>query len=382
MIKIGILTYHYSNNFGGVLQSYALYKHLKSIGANVEILNFVPLNYNNRSILFETGIRKNIFKMKIEDIDPKLLANRILIKKRYSKEIIRKFDLFRDSMEMSEKVNEGNITSVINNYDVIIVGSDQVWSSGQRNKKEYFLGFDNRFKGKKISYAADSTISEVDPNQANKLKGYLEDFDFISVRNDHTHKFVKTLIGRSAPIVVDPTILFNFDNFEESNINTLIKDEKYILVYALGKEINGTNKKAIEKIKQIYGDIKVYSVVIPTMKFNLCNYADKVFYDIGPLEWIDLFKNASFIYTDSYHGVLFSLKYHKPFLAYYTEKLRATRFIDLGKRYSIDKYIVQNIREIDDNKLLDRLPDFNSIDKIIDLQKISSLEFLKKALSE
>ena len=79
---------------------------------------------------------------------------------------------------------------------------------------------------------------------------------------------------------------------------------------------------------------------------------------------------------------MFSLKYHKPFLAYYTEKLRATRFIDLGKRYGIDKYIVQNISEVDEKQSLDVLPDFEAIDKIIDLQKKSSIEFLKKSLSE
>ena len=154
------------------------------------------------------------------------------------------------------------------------------------------------------------------------------------------------------------------------------------MVYVLGKEIDGGHRAAIERIKSVYGDIPVYSIKIPTMKFELSPFADKVFYDLDPREWITMFKNAKFIYTDSFHGVLFSLKYHNPFLAYYTEKLRATRFIDLGKRYGIDKYIVQNIAEIDGNKLLDTLPDFNSIDKIIDLQKKTSVEFLKKSLSE
>ena len=198
------------------------------------------------------------------------------------------------------------------------------------------------------------------------------------MRHLHSYEFIKTAINIDAEIVADPTLLIEFTHLEK------LQDEKteYILTYVLGKEIDGSHNKAIEKIRNKYGNIPVYSIKIPTMNFELSHFADKVFYDLNPDEWISMFRNAKFIYTDSFHGVLFSLKYHKPFLAYYTEKLRATRFIDLGKRYGIDKYIVRNITEIDDNKLLDVLPDFNSIDKIIDLQKELSLNFLKKALSE
>jgi len=382
MKKIGILTYHFSNNFGGVLQSYALYQYLMSEKINVEIINYIPSKYKNDRILHSTGLRKNIFKSKKEDINPMVLFKRVMVKIVYNRRVIKKFDTFKkNNMKLSNRVDERSITSLLKDYMAIIVGSDQIWNPGQRNKKEYFLGFDDLFKGKKISYAADSTISEINTNQINKLMNALEDFDAISVRNEHTHKFVQTLTGKSVPIVVDPTLLCNFDNFIEKNNSTSNKDVKYILVYALGKEINGTNKKAIERIKEIYGNLKVYSIVIPTMKFNICNYADEVLYDLGPKEWINMFKKASFIYTDSYHGTLFSLKFHKPFLAYYAEDMRSTRFKDLGKRYQIDKYIVNGLDEIDSKNSINTTPDFGKIDKLIESHRKFSVNFLNKALN-
>ena len=379
MGKIGILTFHYSNNYGGVLQALSLQNAIKMMGYKVEIINFVPSSYKPNKIMTNLGIRKNILKNKLNDLNIVNILRKINIMNNYSESITDKFNNFRDlEMNLSRQVDENSLETLLNDYETIIVGSDQVWNPSQRKSPIYFLDFGTEFKGIKISYAADSTIKEVNNEDVDRLNMALSEFDFISVRNEHSLNFVKSLIGKEVEIVADPTLIYDFD--DKSTVKEIKED--YILTYVLGKEIDGTHAESIKKIKNKYGDLPVYSIKIPTMNFELSPFADKVFYDLDPREWITMFKNAKFIYTDSFHGVLFSLKYHKPFLAYYTEKLRATRFIDLGKRYGIDKYIVQNIAEIDENKLLDTLPDFNSIDKIINLQKKKSVEFLKKSLSE
>lgn len=377
-MKIGILTFHYSNNFGGVLQALALQKSVSEMGFDVEIINYIPTSYDSKKTLSNLGIRKNIFKNKISDLNILELTKKVSIMKKYNKLISMKFNSFRDeNMLISKEVNESSLTDILINYDAIIVGSDQVWNPSQRKSHIYFLNFGENYKGKKISYAADSTIKEVINDDVERLYSALNCFDSISVRNDHSYDFVKSIVDTNVEIVADPTLLYDFDKL------TKFKEikEDYILTYVLGKEIDGSHEKAIEKIREKHGNIPVYSIKIPTMKFELSGFADKVFYNLSPDEWLNMFRNAKFIYTDSFHGVLFSLKYHKPFLAYYTEKLRATRFIDLGKRYNIDRYIVQNTTEIDDKQPLEELPDFEVIDKIINLQKESSLGFLKKALS-
>lgn len=379
MGKVGILTFHYSNNYGGVLQALSLHNTVKSLGYDVEVINFIPSNYKPQKTIGNLGLRKNIFKNKIKDLNIVNISKKISIMNKYSEAVTNKVNLYRDkNMNLSEQVDENSLKDILGNYSAIIVGSDQVWNPSQRKSPIYFLDFKNNYKDKKISYAADSTVKDISSEDLNTLESALSEFDHISVRNEHSFDFVKTIINKEVEIVADPTLLCDFKtNLEDPN-----EKGEYILTYVLGEEIEGSHFKAIEKIKNKYGNLPVYSIKIPTMKFELSPYADKVFYDLDPDGWIDMFKKAKFIYTDSFHGVLFSMKYHKPFLAYYTERLRATRFIDLGKRYGIDKYIVQNTKEINTKGSLDLLPNYNSIDNIIKDQKNSSLEFLKKALSE
>lgn len=379
MKKIGILTFHYSNNYGGVLQSLALYNTVKELGYDVEIINYIPKSYQPYNLTGNLGISKNIFKNKLSNLNIFNISQKVKIMNKYSKSIMNKFDSYREEKaNYSKRVDEDSLETILNNYSAIIVGSDQVWNPSQRKSPIYFLNFGNKYEGKKISYAPDSTIQDVNQEDLEVLKKALGEFHHISVRNDHSFDFVNSVIDKEAEIVADPTLLFDFNSFDKKESS----EGEYILTYVLGKEIEGSHKKVIEKIRSKYGNIPVYSIKIPTMNFELSPFADKVFYDLNPDEWISMFKNAKFVYTDSFHGVLFSLKYHKPFLAYYTEKLRATRFIDLGKRYNIDKYIVQNIAEIDEKQALDVVPDFNSIDKTIESQKKTSLDFLRNALYE
>lgn len=377
--KIGILTFHYSNNYGGVLQALSLQKAIESMGYNVEVINFVPSNYKPTKILNNLGISKNIFKNKIEDLNVIHIFKKVNIMKNYNSRITSKFNTFRKKeMRLSKQVDENSLKTILKNYEVIIVGSDQVWNPSQRKRPEYFLNFGDSFEGKKISYAADSTIKDVSLEDIENLKNALNDFNFISVRNEHSFDFVKAITDKEIDIVADPTLLKELDF---SNINTGIKGD-YILTYILGKEIEGTHIRALKKIKKTYGNLHVYAIKIPTMKFELPNFADKVFYDLDPSEWIRMIENAKFVYTDSFHGVLFSLKYHKPFLAYYTEKMRATRFVDLGQRYDIERYIVQSVDEIEKKDSLRVKPDFKIIDIKLEAHKQYSLEFLEKALRE
>lgn len=368
--KVGILTFHYSNNYGGVLQCYALYKTLINLGYDAEVINYIPLSYKN-SIIRNLGMKDS------KQINFKDILNKISVKLKYSNIITEKFNQFREEkIKLSKIVNENTINEILNNYNAIIVGSDQIWNPSERSKKEYFLNFDNEFKGKKISYAADSTVGEINSNVIENVRNSLKKFDFITVRNKHTFDFVNNAINKSPNIVADPTILYDFCN-DVLNTNA---EEKYILTYILGDEIRGGHRKAIEKIKNIYGDIPVYSIAIPTMKLQKINFANKIYYDLSPIEWIMMIKNATFVYTDSYHGCLFSLKYNKPFLAYYTEELRSTRFKDLGERYNVKSYIVTNTNEINDKTYLEKNIDFTDINKKIYNHRKESLEILEKML--
>lgn len=327
MGKIGILTFHYSQNYGGVLQAYALFEYLKSIGYDVEVINYVPSEYKDNALLRTLGIKKRIYLTPIKNLNPIVIMKKILIKLKYNKDIIMKFNMFRDKyMKLSTKVDERNIRKIIVKYNVIIVGSDQIWHSGYHRSCEYFLNYGEIYKGKKISYAADSNSACFDNKNKSFLQDSLDNFDMISVRNKHTLEFVTSITGKKVPVVVDPTLLIDFNNLIDTDSKIIDIEKKYILVYILGKELDGNNKIIIDKIKRKTDNIKVYAIIIPTGNFNLCKYADKVFFNIDPKQWLMLFKNATFVLTDSYHGTIFSLKFRVPFLSYYTEANRTSNF--------------------------------------------------------
>lgn len=375
MKRIGILTFHYSNNYGAVLQALALQKTLEAQGFNVEIINHVPAKYRSIGIFENLGLSRKNTKTPIKRKD---IIKTINIMLRNSRAITNKFDDFRKTtMKLSNQVDESTLEFILNDYDIIIVGSDQVWNPSQRKRPEYFLDYENKINGKKISYAADSTVKEIKTKDMEKLKRSLDDFEVISVRNKHSFEFVKAITNKEPSLVADPTILYDFEN-----IKTKKEDRQdYILTYVLGEEIVGTHIKALEKIKKVYGNLPIYSIKIPTIKFEVPNYSDRVFYNLGPKEWLSMFENAKFIYTDSFHGVLFSLKFNKPFLAYYTEVLRATRFIDIGERYNIEKYIVKSVEEIDEKASIELAPDFLKTKALLKKHKEDSLKFIMNTLT-
>lgn len=374
MKKIGILTFHYSNNYGGVIQSLSLYKVIKEFGYDLEIVNFVPSNYNKKKIFSTLGLRRNIFKNKLTSLNPITIFLKVIIILKYSKNISKKFDEFRCiNGKLSKLYDENSIEKHLNEYDLIFVGSDQIWNPSQRKLPYYFLDFKEKYSGLKASYAADSTTSEVQESEKDLLSQSISKFDFISVRNNHTFDFVKKLIDTEVEIVLDPTLLIDFETRSKS-------DEKYILVYVLGKELRNNNFKIIKEIKKKY-NYKVYSIKIPTEVFSIDKYVDKVFYDLSPDQWINMFYNASFVFTDSFHGVLFSMKFKKQFLAYYTEELRSSRFMDLSKRFMLEKHIISSVEDFYIKNPLEEIIDYNFIFDLIIGYKKQSINFIQRVIN-
>jgi hypothetical protein len=367
-MNIGILTFHFGYNYGGVLQAYALQKYLQSLNYKVEIINYIPPEYNEPSLLFGLSFKKPIETIKA-----------LSIKLFHQNESIKAFDSFRNKfMALTEKItDEKKLAEKANNYDTIIVGSDQIWNPSQHNKPIYFLNWYPLYKGKKISYAPCCAVNKIKNIDAENLKKALNDFSFISVRNKTTFDFVKYLTGKEPPIVLDPTFLWDFAEF--NNNEPIIKGE-YILTYILGSDIPGSNLKTIEKIKEIYGNMHVYAINIAAINPKKINWADKILYNISPDDWINLIANAKFFYTDSFHGLIFALKYHTPFLAYYTEAARASRFIDLQERFDLKNAIIESYDDLPLPDKIDYELLFKNVESILIKEIESSKMYLNKAL--
>lgn len=380
MKKIGILTFSYGSNYGGTLQCIGLFKFLRKYNFDVKVINYIKPDIYSYKSKYLSGIfiRKD-FKYDLRSFNE--ILKKIFFKFKYVNSILNKFELFRKNnlimTEPGNNINEIIELSLHNDLDYIIVGSDQVWNSAS----EYFLNEIKNNNVKKISYAACSGQKYEYRDNKKFLIDALKKFKAISVRNEHTQQMVQELINIKPSVVCDPSLLWDYKEFLQENF----KKEKYILTYILGDDIHEGNEEVIKKIKEIYGDLKVIAIGIPFSRsgsLRLYKWADEVLYDSSPEEWLNLINYAEFVYTDSYHGILFSIKFHKQFLGYYTEKARAPRLIDLARRYKIEENIVNTFEEAVEKKSISNKINYEVVDILIEEHKKYSIEFLKKALGD
>jgi len=372
-MKIGIITFHYGYNYGAALQCTGLYKTLEQMGHDVDVIDYQPLVYSPSVYFWKGwGLRK---KNRLQRIKKRW------VELRYGGLMRRKFDkFFAKNLTFSKACDNLDVAEVVAGYAALIVGSDQVWNRSYSNVTPvYFLDFADTYLGRKISYAACCGHSKMPLENIGAVKRALLQFDAISVRNRITHEWVRELTDMNSAIVCDPTFLYDYSSLEPAEPPPY---KNYILTYVLGKEIGGGHRRAIAKIKEKYGDLPVVWICSSAHKpESFCKWADRIVYTAGPAEWLNLVKNAAFVYTDSFHGTVFAMKYRKPFLAYYTEESRAERLRDLAERYGIDHSVVRSLQDTLERKCLEIPPDYESVTDQINRHRRMSLSFLKESLS-
>lgn len=374
-MRIGILTFHRGNNYGGILQCYALQQVLKKLGHTVEVIDYC--HNDNRGLVrklyskYSTADNIGGFLSSLSDFICK--HRTVPFDKALNDASIKEFDKFRSTyLNISKPLDSNNIGDYANaEYDLIITGSDQVWTSLFDDPMVYMIDWKPQFQGKRMSYAACSAHKNLSGSQRNVVKGCLSKFDLITVRDSTTQQLVKNVLGKVPQIVPDPSLLYPYDEFK-----TQKQTEPYILTYILGDEIEGGHDVALRKIKQQVGDLPVYAIVIPCNSRDITKYADKVFETLSPEQWVDMFYHARYVYTDSFHAIMFSLKFEKPFVSYYRNKIRSSRLIDLKKR-GIDSIYsnaneICNISQIYSDTLLKR--NFSIVDVIKDSSTNSDMD--------
>lgn len=377
-MRIGILTFHRGNNYGGILQCYALQQVLKKLGHTVEVIDYC--HNDNRGLVrklyskYSTADNIGGFLSSLSDFICK--HRTVPFDKALNDASIKEFDKFRSTyLNISKPLDSNNIGDYANaEYDLIITGSDQVWTSLFDDPMVYMIDWKPQFQGKRMSYAACSAHKNLRGSQRNVVKGCLSKFDLITVRDSTTQQLVKNVLGKVPQIVPDPSLLYPYDEFK-----TQKQTEPYILTYILGDEIEGGHDVALRKIKQQVGDLPVYAIVIPCNSRDITKYADKVFETLSPEQWVDMFYHARYVYTDSFHAIMFSLKFEKPFVSYYRNKIRSSRLIDLKKR-GIDSIYsnaneICNISQIYSDTLLKR--NFSIVDVIKDRSTNSDMDLSK-----
>ena len=302
-MKIGVITHWGTkDNYGQILQAFALQKKLRSYGHDVFLINY-------KTQLNSLGIRTIV---RISDLPFK--AFRFLkrslfsfIKRIQEKNHSRHFDSFINEHIVLSKRQYKDINDLQNDppdADAYIVGSDQVWNSSEYSPI-YFLDFGPQ-NIIRCSYAASFGSREiVRPEVRKQISNALLRFSYVSLREEYGVKLCRDFQVKSPELVPDPTLLLSTEDYiEELRLNP--EDDRSCFIYLL------SNSTAIphREIKRFCHQKKVKPYVVtnyPTLRYH-------AFYP-GIKEWLLHLASAEYVITNSFHGVVFSIIFNRQFIS-------------------------------------------------------------------
>lgn len=343
MKKLGVITFFYDNfNYGAVLQAYALQKVLSKYVCDTEV------------ILIDNIRKKEHLGLK----------NLLIFKKlNLRKKAIRSFQL--DCVQHSHQVyNELNISNANNIYSDFVCGSDIIWCNPLiYNANIYWMDFVAKGK-KKFSYAA-SIGREYTKQESLVAEKFLSDFDLISVRE---YQAVRQIHNNNMKVVLDPTFLLPKEHWNKIATTRLVKQD-YIFAFLLDND---------EKIRRnIVKYAKAHCLKIVTLPYMLFNFrkCDSFFgdirlYDISPQEFLSLVKFSNKVFTDSYHGAIFSMIFHKQFSVFKRNENLDVRINELVKKFELNFAVINDISDI-------ATIDYDLFEEKLYHHKIASINFIK-----
>ena len=300
-MQIAILTFHYADNYGALLQAYALKEYLVQMGHIVRFIDYVPesekIFYSRR--LVDGGNLKGIVKKAISNVE--------------RRKLYKVFADFREKYLPLEKAAEA-----AGHTDLLLVGSDQVWNEDIVKELGPYLFQDFPLNIKRASYAASIGKKQISPLARKMFSQELGAFYAISVREHNSENIIREM-GFNCTTVVDPVYLLSREDWKRLAENNSIKGKdkaKYALVYILRDDpriICAANNFA-----QTHGYNLYY---IHPLGRKLKGIVGKQINNAGPKEFVELIENAEKVFTNSFHAISFCAIFEKPFVYLKNETL-------------------------------------------------------------
>lgn len=300
-MKTGLVTFYHIHHYGAALQAAATQRAVESLGDSCEIIDYY-VNQNNDLFRVPTGLGSAA-------ADAHTALHYKSLKTRYD----RFEDFSRRHLHISPHRYESfaELQGAALPYDLILSGSDQIWNPtifpDGRFDPVFFGAFSQR---RKIAYAPSFGVPRIPPEMEAELRGYLEQFSHLSVREGRGALIVRELSGRDAPVVLDPTLLPSREDWASMASSHACTGRGYILCYCISAP--GPLEPYIRRLAEETG--------LPVVQ--LCGVRRKVHprarcvLDAGPAEFLGLFRDASFVCTNSFHGTVFSVQFQKPFFPF------------------------------------------------------------------
>lgn len=372
-MKVAILTVPFNNNYGGFLQAFALKKVLKGMGHDVEFL----MRRRYRPPRFARF--KNFIKW--------------ILGRTNSCSYIRDYHIHKISKNTRRFVRQylsplskscytpTSFKKLMDNYqaDIYIAGSDQCW----RYKFAPWYIDDYFYKpllgtGKKrISYAASFGVDylEFDENMLQSCQKCLKEFSAISVRETSgiylLEQYFNVPKGKAVELL-DPTMLLTADDYKELICKYNITDQRYLFTYILDD-----NKEKEELISQIKQELQLSRIDQKAQTGNVMTLQE-----IEPVElWLSRIYHSSFVITDSYHGMIFSILFKKPFVVYGNAARGKTRFMSVLNKLGLTDRYIENSNNIELSIINDTI-DWNKTHDLLIRNRDKSFAFLSNAITE
>lgn len=315
-MRIGILTFHNADNYGAVLQCYALQETLKTLCPDDEVC---VVDYRNPAI--EKSYRVLGLRRSIPGSITQFLYAPAQMKKR------RQFSTFRRKF-----LSVGS--SHLNDYNAIFYGSDQIWNPELTETD--FVYFGKNFNGIKIAYGA-SDGGEIKITE--ELKKMLDDFSSVSCRERSLSEKVSEIMGQIIPAVCDPVFLLPKD--EWLKIAEKPCEQNYILAYKISENFDFDDE--VERTASRLGKKAVQIVYIKSLRKFFCK-KQHLAEGISVERFLGYIASADLVITTSFHGTAFSIIFERPFYVLKLKK-RSERITDLLETLSLSERYVERIAE-------------------------------------
>ncbi|WP_079435678.1 polysaccharide pyruvyl transferase family protein [Zoogloea sp. LCSB751] len=298
-VKIGLITIHYANSYGGLLQAYASQKVLSKYG-DVKILDYAHPSLRNTLRTVRWGARP-------KDV---LRIGKDLLRYFPRSRVTRKFKSFiRDEFFLSDRcASADDLRRVTRDFKVLVCGSDQIWNPNIIGEldRNYFLNFSTDCK--KISLSSSSGSYRFTNDDQRFVKEDLLGFSGIAIREPDTAKAVSDILNRDDIVCTpDPTLLLTGRDWRQLSSRSAERSSGYILVYSLIKD-----ELLRESVRYIANKLGKKVFVIDQDLFLGFN-SDRHIMDASPYDFLYFFSNAEYVVTNSFHGTAFSLLFGRPF---------------------------------------------------------------------
>lgn len=379
MKTVGIITIHAISNFGSLLQTFATQKIVERLGYRPVVINYkYPNDYHAREYKKKSPYApsKQSFPMRLK----LALYARTCMKKN----CVKKNELFkqeRDRLLFETKAypTKESLHDNPPKFDIYLTGSDQVWNPRyMRGDYTFFLDFIDNVP--KVAFSASFGTTVLTDSQKWEMRPLLNQYSAISLREPSGVGLVNDICNKKAEWTCDPTLLLSGDDWSDIfNDSPMIKGD-YILCYILTYTAN-PYPYAAKLIKHIQKHLNKKVVILDETGRYWLDYRYKSFRSYGPREIINLFKNASFIISSSFHGASFSINFKKDFYSLFPKGVKDERQESLLKLVGAEDRFIHVGDPLPLHSTI-KITNWDSISEKLNAYRQHSIKYLKSALSD